>query len=204
MTPFVDVAFLILSFFIMATKFKPDAPVEITTPKSVSADKLKEQDAVLIEMDKDGRVFFTVNTERQNEEMNGIKRNIITNVNQVRNLGLTDNEINSFVRNTNIGVPFAALKSYLSAPDNQRVRMYRGIPVEDSTNNEMTTWVSAANNAFSGRKLNFMIKGDNNAKYPAFKGVIDAMRRNEIFKYQLVTDPETAPIGSDLYTTRNR
>ncbi len=58
MTPFVDVAFLILFFFIMATKFKPPEPVEITTPKSVSSDKLKEQDAVQVEMDKLGRVFF--------------------------------------------------------------------------------------------------------------------------------------------------
>ncbi|HRO70510.1 MAG TPA: biopolymer transporter ExbD, partial [Chitinophagaceae bacterium] len=40
MTPFVDIAFLILSFFIMATKFKPPEPVEITTPNSVSAGEL--------------------------------------------------------------------------------------------------------------------------------------------------------------------
>ena len=32
MTPFVDVAFLILTFFIMATKFKPPDPVEVNTP----------------------------------------------------------------------------------------------------------------------------------------------------------------------------
>ena len=32
MTPFVDIAFLILSFFIMATKFKPPEPVKVTTP----------------------------------------------------------------------------------------------------------------------------------------------------------------------------
>ena len=35
MTPFVDIAFLILSFFIMATKFKPPEAVEIKTPASV-------------------------------------------------------------------------------------------------------------------------------------------------------------------------
>ena len=40
MTPFVDIAFLILSFFIMATKFKPPEPVEITTPGSVLSQKL--------------------------------------------------------------------------------------------------------------------------------------------------------------------
>jgi biopolymer transport protein ExbD len=202
MTPFVDVAFLILSFFIMATKFKPPQPVEITTPKSVSSDKLKEQDAVLIELDKTGKVFFTVTTQKQDEETNGIKKTVIQNVNTARNLGLTDTEINAFVRNTTIGVPFAKLKGYLPIAESERIKQFEGIPVTDSANNELATWVAAAANAFSGRKLNIMIKGDNDAKFPAFKGVIEAFRRNEIFKYQLVTDPEGVPVGTDLYKTQ--
>ena len=58
MTPFVDVAFLILAFFMLATKFKPPDPVEITTPNSVSSDILEAKDGVLVQLDKDGRVFF--------------------------------------------------------------------------------------------------------------------------------------------------
>ena len=50
MTPFVDVAFLILSFFMLATKFKPPEPVEITTPNSVSTKELPANDAVLVEI----------------------------------------------------------------------------------------------------------------------------------------------------------
>ena len=42
MTPFVDVAFLILSFFIMATKFKPAEPVPIETPNSVSSQTMPD------------------------------------------------------------------------------------------------------------------------------------------------------------------
>jgi biopolymer transport protein ExbD len=197
MTPFVDVAFLILAFFIMATKFKPPQPVEITTPKSVSADKLKEQDALLIEMDKDGRVFLTVNVMRAAD--NEIKRTVIENVNKTRNLGLTEAEVDSYVRNTYVGVPFSKLKSYLQLSDEQRYRSLDGIPVKDSTNNELTTWVAAAANAFSGKQLTFMIKGDNDSKFPSFKGVIDAMRRNDVFKYQLITEPEGVPVGSELY-----
>ena len=53
MTPFVDIAFLILSFFIMATKFKPPEPVEITTPGSVLSQALPESNAVLISIDSD-------------------------------------------------------------------------------------------------------------------------------------------------------
>jgi biopolymer transport protein ExbD len=200
MTPFVDVAFLILSFFIMATKFKPPQPVEITTPKSVSSEKLKEQDAVLIEMDKKGRVFFTVNTLKSNDVET--KRAVIENVNKIRNLGLTEREFQGFVRNTTVGVPLAKLKSFLGVDDKSRVASFEGIPVLDSTNNELQVWVSAAASAFQGRRLNFMIKGDNNAKYPAFKGVIEAMRKNDVFKYQLITDPEGVPEGSDLYMSR--
>src|SRR6185436_4631002 len=82
MTPFVDVAFLILTFFIMATKFKPQEPVVIDTPKSVSSEKLPENDAVLITMDKGNRVFFSVLSQKDqskyDEIIQGIKasRNI--------------------------------------------------------------------------------------------------------------------------------
>jgi biopolymer transport protein ExbD len=188
MTPFVDVSFLILFFFIMATKFKPPEPVEITTPKSVSSDKLKDQDAVRVEMDKQGKVFFSVSVQKVTEESNGLKKTLIQNVNQARNLGLSETEMNNFVKNTIIGVPFNKLKSYLSLEEAQRMKNFEGIPVTDSANNELATWIAAAQNAFQGKKMNFMIKGDNEAKYPSFKGVIDAMRRNDVFKYQLSTN----------------
>jgi biopolymer transport protein ExbD len=202
MTPFVDVAFLILAFFIMATKFKPPQPVEITTPKSVSSDKLKEQNALLVEMDKDGRVFLSVNVQKTSD--NGIKKTVIENINKTMNLGLSEGEMQSYVNNTMVGVPFSKLKPYLQRDDKARKDLFEGIPVKDSAKNEMTYWVAAAANAFSGKQLNIMIKGDNNSKYPAFRGVIDAMRRNDIFKYQLVTDPETVPVGSELYKLNSK
>src|SRR5689334_2773492 len=86
MTPFVDVAFLILSFFMLATKFKPPAPVEITTPYSVSSKELEQKNAMLIEMDKLGRVFFTMQVEKQ--EDNDLKRTMLNSLNKSRNLGL--------------------------------------------------------------------------------------------------------------------
>ena len=198
MTPFVDVAFLILSFFMLATKFKPPEPVEITTPRSVSSDKLKEQDALLIEMDKNGRVYFTVNVQKSADE--GIKKTVIENINKSRNLGLSQSEMNSFAKNTTVGVPFTGLKSLLAMSDEDRLKVKQpGIPVTDTLNNELTTWVATAVTAFQGHKLNYMIKGENAAKYPSFKGIIDALRKNDINKYQLITDPEGVPAGTDLY-----
>ena len=95
----------------LATKFKPPEPVTITTPHSVSSDKLKEQDALLMNLIHAGRVFFTMNVKKSNDE--GLKLDMIKNVNQAKNLGLTDNEMHNYVKNTTIGVPFSALKQLL-------------------------------------------------------------------------------------------
>ena len=78
-----------------------------------------------------------------------------------------------------------------------------GIPV-DTTNNELTTWIAAAKLAFQGQQVFYMIKGDNNATYPTFKGVIAALKANDELKYKLITDPKMAPVGSALYIKRSQ
>ncbi len=202
MTPFVDVAFLILAFFMLATKFKPPEPITITTPHSVSSAKLKEQDAILLSFDSAGRVYFTMNVQKKDDEE--LKYELIKNVNQNRNLGLTENEMRSFQTSAMIGSPFSELKSVLALPVNQRDKMQqKGIPV-DSADNQLATWLGAAKVVFSGKKADFMIKGDNNAKFPSFKGVIDALRANELFKYKLITDPKGVPEGTELYKLRQQ
>jgi biopolymer transport protein ExbD len=199
MTPFVDVAFLILFFFIMATKFKPPEAVEITTPNSVSSDQLEEKDGVLVELDKDGRVFFAIQATKDPS----VKLSIIQNLNSTRNLGLTQAEMNNFVKTHSVGVPFTQLKQLLSVPvEDQKNIKQPGIPVMDSTNNELYFWVRDAETAFSGSKIDHLIKGDNGAKYPAFKNVLAAFKKNNIFKFQLVTSPEAAPAGTELFNER--
>jgi biopolymer transport protein ExbD len=199
MTPFVDIAFLILSFFIMATKMKPPAPVEITTPNSVSTKELPANDAIMAEFDGKGRVFFTI----LSEDDPSVKKSIITNLNSTRNLGLSEAEMNNFVKTYSVGVPFSQLKGLLSQPaDQQKNVVQPGIPVRDTTNNELYFWIRDAVSAFSGRKINYLIKGDNAAKYPDFKSVLAAFKKNDIYKFQLVTSPEEPPIGTDLYKSR--
>jgi biopolymer transport protein ExbD len=199
MTPFVDVAFLILFFFIMATKFKPPEPVEITTPNSVSSDQLKEQDGVMIELDKDGRVFFSLMAEKTP----AVKRTVIENMNKTRNLGLTEAEMRNYVNTHSVGVPFGQLKQLLSRPvEEQKNVKQPGIPVRDSLTNELYYWVRDAVTAFAGSKINYLIKGDNSAKYPDFKRVLEAFKRNDIYKFQLITSPEAAPAGTELYNQR--
>ena len=203
MTPFVDVAFLILSFFMLATKFKPPDVVEIKYPNSVSSKALEEKDGILITIDKQGRVFFTMQTEKKDEDI--LKYNAIKDLSQQRNLGLTDDEMKNFVRNSNVGVPFSKVKPYLAlTADQQKTVQQEGIPVKDSSNNELYWWIRSAVSAFSGKKINYLVKGDNDAKYPEFKNVLSAFKRNDIYKFQLITAAEDAPPGTDLYQERHK
>ncbi|HEU4472127.1 MAG TPA: biopolymer transporter ExbD [Flavisolibacter sp.] len=206
MTPFVDVAFLILSFFMLATKFKPPEPAPISTPKSVSADQLTEENAVLVEFDSTGRVFFSMSVKKPEHER--LKRTLIETINTSKNLGLTEAEIRSFERNTVIGVPFRELKATLAIPPDDRYKkLPAGIPT-DSTNNELAEWITTAKSTFYNESRSmqvfYMIKGDNNAVYPSFDGVVEAMRRADQFSYKLVTDPKEAPAGSELYRQRQQ
>jgi biopolymer transport protein ExbD len=202
MTPFVDIAFLILSFFIMATKFKPPEPVEITTPGSVLSQKLPENNAVMIIVDSSNRVFFSVLSEKDKTKFDLI----IQGINSSRTLGLTDAEMANFRQTFAVGVPFGGLKQLLGmAPADQNKIRQPGIPVLDTLNNELIWWIGEAKKAFAGEKLNYLIKGDAKSKYPTFEAVISALKKNDEFKYNLVTALDDIPSNSelDLYNRKN-
>ncbi len=196
MTPFVDIAFLILSFFIMATKFKPPEPVEVTTPGSVLSQKLPDNNAVMILIDSTDKVYLTVLSEKDKTKFD----KIIEGINTSQNLGLSAAEMQNFRNTILVGVPFGGLKQLLNTPAKEQMNLKQpGIPVMDSANNQLVWWVNEAKKAFAGEKLNFLIKGDGKAKYPAFEAVVAALKKNEEFKYNLVTALDDVPAGTEFY-----
>ncbi len=196
MTAMCDVAFLLLSFFILATKFKPPEALSVTTPNSVSSKIAPDKNVVLVTIDKDAKVYFSVSDANSAE-----KKDIIDAVNTSKNLGLTDAEKKNFTANPTayIGVPFTQLKSYLDkTPEEVKSLKVPGIPVKDSTDNELIEWVRAAVSAFQGSKMNLLVKGDDASLYPSFQGVIIAFKKNDQLKFQMITNPVGAPVGSEL------
>jgi len=196
MTAMCDVAFLLLSFFILTTKFKPSEALTVVTPKSVSTKPVNSKNSVLVILDKDGKAYFSVSDDNPSE-----KADIIDFVDQQKSLGLGAAEKNAFKRSASfIGVPFSQVKSFLQL-NAEQLKAYKapGIPVTDTLNNEMTLWLRAAADAFQGKTLTVFLKGDNMAKYPTLKGVIDALKKNDIMKFSMITDPEGVPAGTDLY-----
>jgi biopolymer transport protein ExbD len=202
MTAMCDVAFLLLSFFILATKFKPPEALSVITPSSVSTKVAPEKDVVLVTIDKDAKVYLSVSDANIAE-----KKAMIDEINTSKNLQLTDAQKNNFVRipNAYIGAPFSQLRSYLDKTPEQLQNVVKpGIPAVDSTNNEMVDWFKAAANAFEGKKMNVLVKGDDAAKYPSFQGVIIALKKNDLMKFQVVTSPVPPPLGSELYNMQQK
>jgi biopolymer transport protein ExbD len=156
----------------------------------VAAKVAPTKDIVEIIIDKDGKVFLQMDDKDAKEVM-------ANTLNNTRNLGLN---VAAFKNAQFFGAPFSGLAAYLAIPEEQRKgNALPGIPVKDSTNNEMITWMALVNNAYQGKKPNILLKGDNLAKYPAFKSVVDAFKKNDFLKFQMVTNPEAVPVGTDLW-----
>ena len=195
MTAMCDVAFLLLSFFILTTKFKAPEAIPVATPSSVSSKVAPEKDVTLVTFDKDGKVFISLdNVDAKAELANQFNTNL--------NAGLTPTEIEAFKKASFFGAPLSQLKSYLQIPKEQLTgATLPGIPAKDTTNNEVTDWIRyiVTAHANTGNKMNLIVKGDNLAKYPAFKNVITAFKKSDQFKFQMITNPEGVPQGTDLW-----
>ncbi|MDQ6755328.1 MAG: biopolymer transporter ExbD [Bacteroidota bacterium] len=190
MTAMCDVAFLLLSFFILTTKFKPSEAVEVSPPSSVANKIAPEKDAFQVSINKDGKVFLQLSDD--------MKSDVIDELSSAKNLNFSAEDKKYFKQSLFIGTPLSQLQQFirLKPEDIGKVKL-TGVPV-DSSNNELQAWINAAVNAYKGRTINWLIKGDNNAKYSAFRDVINAFKKNEVFKYQLITTPSGIPSGSEL------
>ena len=196
MTAMCYVAFLLLSFFILTTKFKPAEAIPVTTPSSVAAKAAPDKDIVLITIDKTGRVFLSMDDEQKKEA-------IANTLNTTKNLGIN---VAAFKKAAFIGGSFSQLNSFLAIPEeNRKGNALPGIPTDSTKGpNELIEWMRLVNSVYTGQKENILLKGDNLAKYPAFKSVIDAFKKNEILKFQMITNPESVPVGSALWNNNQK
>lgn len=196
MTAMCDVAFLLLTFFMLATQFKPDEPVMVTTPNSISEIPLPDVDIMLITVDEEGRIFFSIDGQE-------VRQELIGKLNDQKGLNLTQEEMNNFIMGASIGVPFNQLKEYLAADQDQRAKLNKttpGIPTDTivtSDRNELALWIKEAR--YSNPKLRITIKADGAASYPDIQNVISTLEGWKIFKFNLITGLKAVPPGTAAY-----
>jgi len=71
MTPMVDVAMLLLTFFMMTTQFRPDEATAIELPASHAPFKMPETDVMIVTVNREGRVFLGVDSQRLRAQLFG-------------------------------------------------------------------------------------------------------------------------------------
>lgn len=194
MTAMCDVAFLLLTFFMLATKFKPNEPVVIRTSASTSTIPIPS-DYMLLSLSKDGRVFFS--TDNLN-----VREQIIREISESKGLNLNEQQIKAFKEGGSIGVPFNKLSSYLSLPAAQRAEYDKtapGIPTDTTSSyetNELSYWIKTSR--YANDKLRIAIKADGDAKYPEVQKVIATLGHEKVFRFNFITDGKAVPPGTEL------
>lgn len=190
MTAMTDVAFLLLTFFILTAKFRSQDAASIETPSSISGIKVPEKDIMTIGLGRDGKVYFGIDDANNRIAM-------LDNVAEAKGITFTSKEKKDFSLMSNFGVPLNQLKSYLSLPKEQQATFKQpGIPVDSTgaaAGNELKDWVFNARKA--NNNLRIALKGDNLAKFPAFKDVLATLQAQNINKFNLITGSEAPPAG---------
>jgi len=184
MTAMTDVAFLLLTFFMLATQFKPDEPVQVVTPSSISQIPLPDVDIMNITISEDGRVFFDMEGKQYKEKL-------IQKMGEKYTTTFTPQQIEAFSRLSSFGMPFKELLVFLSLKPDERTQVKQvGIP-SDSLNNELADWVWQAR--LTNNNVRVAIKGDGNSMYPTVAQVIKTLQDKKVNRFNFITSAESAP-----------
>ncbi len=193
MTAMCDVAFLLLTFFMLATSFKPEEPVATINPSSVSEITLDDKDVMLLTIGPKGNVYFGIDNPKN-------RLQLIENINESKNLGLSQDQKTSFANGASIGVPLNQISEFLKLdPKDAGEFNQPGIPVDttDFTQNELAEWINAAR--YANPKLRIAIKADKKTPYTSVDAVIKTFEQMKIHKFNLVTNLEAVPEGTALW-----
>ncbi|MDJ1470059.1 ExbD/TolR family protein [Xanthocytophaga flava] len=192
MTAMCDVAFLLLTFFILTATAREEEPVVVDTPGSVSETVLPDRDVLVISIDKDGQVFLKVDSEKTRLAM-------LDKMAGRYQVSFSEGEKNQFRLTEMFGAPIANLKNVLHAKGRERAALQKGIPT-DSLDNQLDNWVSYARLAQvetfgTEQQLRIVIKADKDTKYEVIQKVIDTLMKQNLNKFNLITNLEQMPAG---------
>jgi biopolymer transport protein ExbD len=190
MTAMCDVAFLLLTFFILTATAKVPEPLPVDTPASTVQTKLPETGLVTITVGKsDGeeKCFFGMKDR-------AIRSGALDYMASKYKVNFTDAEKAQFTLIDEFGVPIQSLKQLLAmkASDRAKKGVQPGIPCDSiGDNNQLQDWIQGARKANiengGTKELQFAIKGDAKEEYPQIKRIMDILQDQKINSFNLVT-----------------
>jgi biopolymer transport protein ExbD len=182
MTAMCDVAFLLLTFFILTATAKIPEALPVDTPQSTVQTKLPETDLATLTIGK-GKVFFDLKGRE-------VRKRTLELMGQKYGVEFTDDEKSKFSLMEGIGVPVQNLKQLIGMKTAERSKAGQpGVP-KDSLDNQLAEWVQnarIANIELNDKELQIAIKGDAKEEYPSIRKVMDILQDQKINSFSLVT-----------------
>jgi len=183
MTAMCDVAFLLLTFFILSAKPKVQDPANIAIPAATIIGPIPEVDFSTILVGQ-GKVFFGVSGD-------DVRKKTLEIMGDKYKISFTPDEINAFSGIESFGVPINQLKGFLDMDTKQRTSIAQpGIPTDTTATNELYDWVHSARVAdkyLHDKELRLGIKGDSQEEYPTVQKVISTLQKQKIDRFNLIT-----------------
>lgn len=187
MTAMCDVAFLLLTFFILTATAKVPEPISVDTPSSTNKTKLPSDKLVVVTVGSGKEnVFFDLKGRE-------IRKRTLELMGDKYKMEFTEEEKNQFALMEGFGVPIEGLSQLLklSSADRNKEGTQVGIPF-DSINNQLKDWIYTARQANielnpDGEELQFALKGDAKLQYPKIKKIMDIYQDQKINTFDLVT-----------------
>lgn len=202
MTPMVDLAFLLVTFFMLTASFRMAEPVVVDPPSSVS-DKLLPDNTIMVTVDNIGRPFFGISNAEA-------KVNALKKMAEKYKVTFTEDQVKKFGGLSSFGVDIKDLPRYINATENERLKFQpqKGVPNDSLNNPQLRDWIlNAAQEAnavymrekdkakelgkeFKGEKPRYAIKADGKAKYISVKDIIKTFTDMKIYRFNLITSLE--------------
>jgi len=185
MTAMCDVAFLLLTFFMLTSNFVAKEPIVVAVPSSISEFKIQERDILTVLIDKEGKVF--IGLDAQND-----RREVLDSVGKAYSISFTEKELNEYSKIGMMGVPIERMQAFLALKQEERdsKESALGIPT-DSLNNQFKVWIRKARKVNSNLRL--AIKADSQTPYKVIKDVMATLVEIKENRYNLITSLEKDP-----------
>jgi biopolymer transport protein ExbD len=183
MTAMCDVAFLLLTFFILTAKLRTEDPLHVDVPASTVTQIVPDDNIATLTVGQ-GKVFFGI-------EGTDIRKALLEEMGKQYKIPFSPEEEQRFSVIPSFGVHMNQLKQYIAMDEEQRKTLNQpGIQVDTTANNELASWIYQARivtKNLKNQELRFTIKGDAKQEYPAVHSIIDVLQKQAINKFSLIT-----------------